>query len=163
MTKLLDTVAQFFSQNDWQFDRHDEESTLVAGYQGENGKWPFFAWAREDEHQVVLYSQVPAPIPEGKLLAVAEYITRANYDMIIGSFELNLDDGDCRFKTSIDVADGELTIGMVEEMAGANVVMMDRYLYGLIEVVENDVEPAAAIAEVEAETEPSDDGERLLD
>ena len=150
MSNLLDTVAQFFTDTGWEFSRDDQESILLTGYEGDNGRWPFFAWAIEEHHQVALYSQMPAPIPEARRGAAAEYITRANYDMIIGSFDLDLEDGDCRFKTSIDVTSDRLSVALVGQMVLANVIMMDRYLPGLIEVIENDVEPAVAVAAVEA-------------
>ena len=35
--------------------------------------------------------------------AIAEFLTRTNYSMIIGNFELDFADGEIRYKTSIDV------------------------------------------------------------
>jgi len=41
--------------------------------------------------------------------AVAEFINRANYGIIIGNFEMDFADGEIRYKTSIDVQGDKLT------------------------------------------------------
>jgi hypothetical protein len=149
VSPIIDTVASFFEANSWPFNRAEDESVLMTGYQGESGKWPCFAWTHEEQKQFVFYSVCPVSAPEAKRSAVAEFITRANFEMIIGNFELDFEDGEIRFKTSIDVQEDRLTIALVQQMVIANVVMMDRYLSGLLQVISSDVAPKDALAAIE--------------
>lgn len=158
MSNLLDVVTDFFEANAWPFTRPEGESVLLTGYQGEHGKWPCFAWVHEPQSQFVFYSTSPVTAPENKRAAVAEFITRANYELILGNFELDYEDGEIRFKTSIDVQDDRLTQSLVQQLVVANVVMMDRYLPGLMLVISSDISPKDAVAKVEgvvSSTEPT--------
>ena len=80
---------------------------------------------------------------------MAEFITRANYGMIVGSFEMDYGDGEVRYKTSIDVEGDRLSLGLVRQLVYINVLMMDRYLPGIMKVAYGDVDPAAAIDSIE--------------
>jgi hypothetical protein len=69
--------------------------------------------------------------------------------MIIGNFELDFTDGEIRYKTSIDVEGANLTFTQIKRLVYANVMMMDQYLPGIMSVIDSDVEPKDAIAQIE--------------
>ena len=71
--------------------------------------------------------------------------------MVIGNFELDYSDGEIRFKSSLDVEDSELTEPMVRSAVYWAVVMMDKYLPGLLQVIGGDIRPVDAIDDIEAE------------
>jgi hypothetical protein len=107
--------------------------------------------AREEFNQFVFYSVCPATAPEDKRLAVSEFLTRANYGLVVGNFELDMEDGEIRYKTSIDTAGTALDEAMVKSAVYMNVWMMDRYLPGIMATIYGGVAPADAIAQVESE------------
>ena len=80
---------------------------------------------------------------------MAEFMTRANYGMIVGNFELNYEDGEVRYKTSIDIGDSDLSLMLVKQIVYPNVATMDLYLPGLMAVIYSDASPADAIAKIE--------------
>ena len=80
---------------------------------------------------------------------MAEFITRANYGMIIGNFELDFSDGEVRYKTSIDVEGAELVPAVIRQLVYANVLTMDRYLKGIMAVAFGGVDPEMAVKSVE--------------
>lgn len=82
--------------------------------------------------------------------AIGKFINRANYSIIIGNFELNFADGEIRYKTSIDVEGDRLTSALIKRLVYANVTMMDEYLPGIKSVIEGDVSPVDAIAQIES-------------
>lgn len=53
-------------------------------------------------------------VPEDRRLALAEFLTRANYGLFIGNFEMDWQDGEVRYKTSIDVAGDRLSTALVQ-------------------------------------------------
>jgi hypothetical protein len=150
MGRLLDAMVGFFRADDWNFTEVEGKDVLRMGFSGDNGQWTCFAQAREQQEQFVFYSICPVKAPEEKRPAVAELLTRANYGLVVGNFELDYSDGEVRYKTSIAAKEGEtLTPGLIKHAVYANVLTMDRYLPGIMSVLYSDVSPADAIAKVE--------------
>jgi hypothetical protein len=80
----------------------------------------------------------------------ARFITRANYGLAIGDFELDLDDGQLQFRSSVDFGG----VGLSEELI-ANVILpamsaVERYGDALIEVLGGTKDAQSAIEEVES-------------
>jgi len=149
--QILEEIIDFFTEDDWPFTKIKGEPVLRMAFQGKNGKWTCYAKARVEREQFVFYSVCPVNAPENKRLAIAEFLTRANSGMIIGNFELDFADGEIRYKTSIDVQGDFLSFELIKQLVYANVTMMDEYLPGIICVIDGDVSPEDAIAQVEGQ------------
>ncbi len=147
--KIFNTIVNFFQHENWEFQENLERQSLSLGFQGKNGKYECCAVAREEQQQMIFYSVIPLKVPENKLIAIAEFITRANYGIIIGNFELDFADGEMRYKTSIDVDGNGLNFDLIQNLVYANVTMMDEYLPGIIAVIETDVSPEDAVHSIE--------------
>ncbi|NES86849.1 MAG: YbjN domain-containing protein [Moorea sp. SIO2B7] len=148
-TYLFKNLINFFVEDDWTFTKIEGETSLRLGFNGENGRWNCYAMVREEQQQMAFYSIYPSNIPEERRLAISEFITRVNYGMIIGNFEMDFSDGEIRYKTSIDVEGENLTSTIIKNLVYSNVSMMDEYLPGILAVIEKNVSPAEAIAQIE--------------
>jgi hypothetical protein len=151
MAQIFNEMVLFFEEDEWPFEQIAELPAIRTGFAGDNGKWTCYAQAREDMEQFIFYSILPVNVPPNRLGAMAEFIARANYGMIIGNFELSYDDGEVRYKTSIDVEGDDLSFPLIKQMVYANVATMDHYLPGLMTVIYTDVTPAQAIERIEAD------------
>jgi hypothetical protein len=149
MGQILDVVAQFLEEDDWPYTKLEGKTVLRTGFSGENGQWSCFAQALEERYQFVFYSIIPNKAPEERRPAMAEFLTRANYGLLIGNFEMDFSDGEIRYKTSIDVEDDELTPALLKQLLYANVLTMDRYWPGIMAVLYSDISPADAITDIE--------------
>ena len=147
--QIFNSLVAFFEDDQWNFSGVDNLPVLSLSFTGRSGKWLCYAQAREDQEQMVFYSVCPIYAPKTRRTAVAEFITRANYGMIIGNFELDFADGEIRYKTSIDVEGSRLTAAMIKQLVYANVVIMDRYLPGLMRVIYGDASAADEIDNIE--------------
>ncbi len=149
--RALQAVAAFFSEDGWSFEQMPERPILRLPFQGKGGRWNCYAQVRvtKDVEQVLFYSVLPLNVPVEKRAAIAEFITRANYGMALGNFELDYNDGEVRYKTSVDVTDQEINGGLLRPLIYTNVLMMDKYMSGLIAVVYADVSPAEAVKQIE--------------
>ncbi len=150
MAEILDVALEFFESDGWPFTRLEGQPTLSMGFRGERGQWTCYAEVREEYQQFVFYSVCPVNAPEEKRPAAAEFLTRANYGLIVGNFEMDWDDGEIRYKTSIDVAGDHLSPALVRQLVYANVLMMDVYLPGIMLVLFGDIPPADVIEQVES-------------
>ena len=135
-------VRDFFDEDDWEFIQI-KPGLLQLAFQGEKGRWNCYARIYEAEKQFIFYSIFPVAVPEEDRMLMAEFLTKANYGMIVGNFELDLTDGELRYKTSIDVEGDRLTLALVRSLVYANVTIMDRYLPGIVAVLEGSSIPEA--------------------
>jgi hypothetical protein len=150
-TQMMNALRSFFDEDDWGYVQLEDRAILKLGFTGENGNWSCYAQCREADEQVVFYSICPITVPEKKRILVAELLTRANYGLVLGNFELDFDDGEIRYKTTADVQDGTLSQMMIKNAAYCNVLMMDKYLPGILAVIGGAQAPKDAIDEIESE------------
>jgi hypothetical protein len=148
-TRAFEAVVQYFEQDGWKFTLHDDRRTVMLGVTGKNGRYQCFVHVR-DEHPVVsVFSIAGVRVPEAKLPAMAEFLTRANYGLCLGNFEMDYSDGEVRYKTSLDIRDGELTTDMIKVLVHANFGTMDRYFPGMMAVLSGSGSPESAVARIE--------------
>ena len=146
---IFDAIVEFFERTHWNFQRHDGKSHLSMNVSGINGKWQCIAQAREAQEQFIFYSMLPINVPSDRRQKIAELLTRANYGIVIGNFEMDFRDGEVRYKTSIDVEGAELTRALLHRLVGVNLVTFDRYLPAIMSALYSDVTPQAAVEKVE--------------
>jgi hypothetical protein len=81
---------------------------------------------------------------------LAEFLTRANYGMILGNFELDFNDGEIRYKTLLDATDHLPSHAAIQHLIYTNLMIMDEYLPGIQAVLTDEVSPVEAIRAIEA-------------
>ena len=90
---------------------------------------------REDNFSTL--TAIPLAADKNSRLAVAEYLTRVNFNMRNGNFELDMETGEIRFKTYVHVGGGRPDRGATR-LADAVLfpfLMLDRFGDGLLEVL----------------------------
>src|SRR2546423_10749376 len=105
------------------------------------------------EERFGFYSYAPIKVPEPKRQVMAEYLTRANYQLWTGCFEMDFADGEVCFRTSGAAPGGTLTAELVEPIFSANVTIMDHYLPGILELIYSDRSPASIVEAIEGALE----------
>jgi len=146
--KLYQAMLTFFSEEDWEFTKLQGRLILRLAFQGKNGQWNCFALANEERQRFVFYSICPLEIPSANRGAIAEFITRANYGIEIGNFELDFDSGEMRFKTSLDVTEDRITPALIKQLVYTNVLTIDQYLPGIQAVLDGAL-PVDAVRAIE--------------
>jgi hypothetical protein len=153
------TITAYLDEIGWQYAEVGDEVTVALSFQGSEHEWRCVAQALEGRSIALFYSLAPGEVPEGRRSKVAELVARANYGMLEGAFELNVDDGELRFRTSavlgrldgeVDFAPGGLASSLVAEAVEANVFTMDVYLGAFVRVVAGEATPEEAIKQVES-------------
>ena len=148
------TLGEFLQQDGWYPQRMEGRTIYRAFFSGKNGEFPCFAQIVVPLEQFVFYCVATVHAPEELRPSVAEYITRANYGLRIGNFELDYSDGEVRYKSSLDFEGVTLTPALIRNTIYPAVTTMDRYLPGLMKVIYGGRTPYEAIAEIETEDEP---------
>jgi hypothetical protein len=147
--QLFEVLVDFFQQDQWDFIQPKGETVLRSMFQGENGQWTCYAWVIEEKKRVAFYSICPVNVPEERRNLLSELVTRANYCLLMGNFEMDYSDGEIRFKTSIDVSGDRITFALLRQLIYTNVLTMDQYLPSIMAVIYGNATPEEAIAQIE--------------
>lgn len=146
---IFNTALHFFQAENWTINQLPDQPILHLNFEGESGQWQCYAQAREIQQQFIFYSLLPIKAPESKRQAVAEYITRVNYNIIIGNFEFDFSDGEIRYKTSICVEETHLNLALIRQIVYSNLLNTDKYFPGILQVIAGDASPEEALAAIE--------------
>lgn len=147
MPFALEAVAAFLTQEEWPYE--EVGGFLRCRFQGNSGEWICLAHTIPASNQCLFYSVAPRRTPEVLRPAVAEYLTRANWGLLIGNFELDYADGEVRYKTSIQLNGTALTSELLRPLIYGNVAAMDKYLPGLEAIIALTHTPLGAINAIE--------------
>jgi len=150
--RLMSVVRDFLKEEDWEHSPIDAQ-TLAMKFAGDHGEWTCIFRVNAITEQVVFYCYCPVICPEGRRLAMMEFLTRANYGMNVGNFELDLDDGEVRFRSGLDVEGAELTSALLRNQAWSSCNILDLYLPGILEVLTGASNPLEAIEKIEGTPE----------
>lgn len=143
------TLGQFLEADGWFPQRLPDKLIYRCLYSGKNGEYRCYANIRVEFEQFLFYVVANVRAPENTRPAVAEFLTRANFGLRIGNFELDYSDGEIRYKTSLDFEGEALTPNFIRNALYPAVQNMDRYFAGLLHVMYGGRLPAEVIAEIE--------------
>jgi hypothetical protein len=149
--QAFDLLSSFLDEDEWFPRRIDGKYAYSMSYSGKNGDLRCYAIIRVDLEEFLFYAVAPVKVPEKVHLAMSEYLTRANYGLRIGNFELDYSDGEVRYKSSLDFEGQILTQQLIRNAIYPAVHTMDRYLTGLLRVSYGGATPIEAIEEVEGD------------
>lgn len=146
-------VGEVLEEDGWFPQQLDDKYIYSMSYNGKNGTLRCYAQVRVDLEQFVFYVVAPVKVPPASLAIASEYITRANYGMRIGNFELDYSDGEVRYKSSFDFEGGTLNPEFIKHAIYPAVETLDRYLPGLLGVIYGGKTAEEAIVEIETSGE----------
>ena len=149
MAEALEQVVELFRAKDWKFEVDEENDLVRTGIQGENGDWQVMAAASEDDPAFLMLSFFPQKCPAQRRVSCAELLTRINFGMMVGCFEMDYDSGRIHFKTTLPFAQGALDPELLNNVVMFNLACMDRFLPAIMSVIYAGTSPAKALAAVE--------------
>ena len=130
--QIVDAVRDWLDGDDWHYEYNAEKHCIKMGIslKGKIKSGTIFIRFREDRYTVYLY----APISGDKdnLEELNKYLTMANYGLPNGNFELDVHDGEIRYKAFVN-CDGLETLPpeIIKDSIYVCCVMMDRYGDGI--------------------------------
>lgn len=100
--KLAKSVYEGFctmlDNNDWHYDRHDDDLTITCGARGEDLPMEFIIMVNTAAQVVSVYSMMPTKMPEDKRVEGAIAVAMANHGMVNGHFDYDVSDGSILYK-----------------------------------------------------------------
>ncbi|NDJ53951.1 MAG: YbjN domain-containing protein [Chloroflexi bacterium] len=147
--RAFDALRLWLEDDGWYPSQLGDRSIFGVRFAGKNGDMHCFAQIIPDLELFLFYVVAPVKVPEEIRPAVAEFITRANYGMRIGNFEMDYRDGEVRYKSSLDFEGEMLSDNWIKHAVYPAAQTMDRYLHGLMRVIYGVMTPFEAIEEIE--------------
>ncbi len=124
---LKDAELIYFSRN------HGDRICLMLT--GDEAAYWVNIIAQDDTEQLIITINDSQIIPEAKRYLASEYMTRINYNLILGCFEMDFNDGTYRFRISVDIEEGRLSTSMVGRMLKTALMTMERHRSGLMKIL----------------------------
>jgi hypothetical protein len=101
---------------------------------------------------------LPLFVPKAQLSAMAEVLCRINYNLYSGAFEMDMTDGELRYRNALPLIDGIPTDEQLTWLVFWSWGLVKRYSPAMIEVLTGACSPETAIGKIEAQGT-----QRLLD
>ena len=154
MSKLQDSVVRYLDSQNWVYD-FDEERRFYSLRMSlecvDSCRLVIDLKENEAGEDIgfLCYSFFPISVPESKRDAAAQFLTRANYNLLNGNFEMDYEDGEVRYKVMTRCGDIDYDPESMEVIVDCGFAMLDRYGPGLLSVIYSNTNPKEACASCE--------------
>ena len=150
MNTLTTLVQELLSEHGYQClkdDRHD--NTLHGRVSLQSGHFGLVIDTGTDPDEMNIYLYLPDKVPEAKRYTVMEYLTRVNWHLPTGHFEIDLDDGRVRFVTNQLAHDGKLPVELMLTLMRNALDRVETFFPGILRIVHGNLHAVAALTEIE--------------
>lgn len=135
--KIADVIQEFLRADKWNFDEVNEDGVIrfTCSLKCKFRRCSIQISVRKTSYMIL--AAFPITADEESRAAVAEFITRANYGLVLGCFEMDFADGEVRYRTSQYCGDEDVLISqeIVKETLYVTLSMLERYGTALLEVM----------------------------
>ena len=132
MNMQINIIKEFLKSQKWQFTQVKGENVLLFGIDGINGKFQCIANLIKKEKRFIFFSVCGANTPPNKKQSMLELLNYLNYELFFGNFEMDLEEGEIRFRTSISLKNIELNQNLIEELIMTSIITMDKSLPSIL-------------------------------
>jgi hypothetical protein len=147
-----ETALTFFARHldglKWKYHRSTDRPSLFSGFNGSDVLWDFNMVARQKsdgDFLLAVSSFIPNKSRPERRAAVAELLTRINWELSLGCFEMNYADGEIRFRTSMILPGADITDAIADHLVRSNLCIVDERMPQIMAVLYSDVIPEDAL------------------
>jgi hypothetical protein len=151
-TPLAAAVKAYLDSQGYTYDYDSEYGTFDYGMNLDSklNSCDMLISIREDGFSVFALSPISGnPSDMEGMRRISEYLTRANYTLFIGNFEMNFENGDILYRTAVMTGGRIPSTSEIEWLVDMPTVMMDKFGNGLAQVVLMNADPKKAFDAVE--------------
>ena len=149
--QIFEAVVKYFEEEHWKYLWVETagETRLFTQMPRKNGDFLYMIRVREEKDELVFYTYYEVKVPESKRQEAAAFFTQVNDGLTIGNFEMNMEDGEARFRMGVAVTDRPLTSSEIDHLVVSGLSTAEHYLPGLMAVIGGDEPLKGAMALVE--------------
>lgn len=147
-TPIVDCLKQYFDNKKWHYtyypprDADSQQSHhLSLRMRSKQLDCGYLFRVQEQNELLAVYGILPFLIPESHQSAAMLLITQINYDMLIGNLEMDVNDGEIRYKNAIDVEALGINDAIIEHLL-QSVIAMTTVAYEVFSDLLNTQDPS---------------------
>lgn len=148
---ILSTLAyEILSEHGYPVVQSEERNGSVSSLINlDSGTYRFELISGMQGQDFTLYLRMPENIPERHCFAVMELLTRLNYRLAVGHFEMDLDDGEVRFVHRQLTEDSDFSRNLLLTLMRISLDLVDTWYPGMLRIVQDGLHPQAVLAEID--------------
>lgn len=131
---LAAQLEQFFVAQSIKYDFHNEQLIRLKLHGDNEVSWTELIRIEEDEELIVLYAIFPTLVEVQQREQVALQLINENYDLINGAFEMDIADGELRFRSTLLCPKGIDQLSM-KQLLNEHVQIMEQYIPSFIDMM----------------------------
>ena len=134
-TPIIDCLKRYFNDKQWHYTHYQPKSIsnrstdsqqshyLSLRMRNKNIDCGYLFRVQEKNKLLAVYGILPFLIPESHQSAAMLLITQINYDLLIGNLEMDVNDGEIRYKHAIDVEAVGISNDIIEHLLQSVIAM----------------------------------------
>jgi len=150
---IADAVNDFLKEDKWKYFFDESKGVFKFGLRmgGKLHNIDYRIAVHKGDYVVYAFSPIGVDEHDKSMLQdMSVFITRANYGMTCGNFEMDMRDGEIRFKCYVSCEGNAVpTKEIIRESIYIPAKMYDRYAPGILGIVFQEKDPETMIAECE--------------
>lgn len=151
---MFSNLTNYLNSNDIQYAAVKKQTAVAFSMKAENGIFQCFAEVKEELNIFIFYSTFGFVIPENRRVFFCELLTRINCGLVMGNFELDMNEGELRYKTSIDYEGGDLIDKFIENIISSNLSVIDSYCDVILHSINSELSAKDLLQKYEETDEP---------
>lgn len=145
---IVDYLKQYFNDKQWHYTHYRPKTNdsqqshhLSLRMRNKQLECGYLFRVQEKNNLLAVYGILPFLVPESHQNAAMLLITQINYDMLIGNLEMDVNDGEIRYKHAIDVEAVGINDHILENLL-QSVIAMTTVAYEIFDDLINTQDPA---------------------
>ncbi len=165
MSLAFQQLTQLMDEQDYRYRQRGEEETISADFKTRVAAYHVVMKVETEFEMFQIFGYAPVVMPEGARRAIAEAVTRANYGLRVGKFELDMNDGELRYQVAHILTGGNLDPVVADRCIGTTMAMLDHYFPAMLSIAfgNEPAEEAIMFAEFGARCSAPDEHEEDSD
>ncbi len=135
MPHYYETVVQHLRAKKIHFSENGKQDAVFFSVAGENGHWGIRVQIFEEMERVLIVSSPGVPCPENRRVALSEFLNRINSGLMQGNFDLDMNDGQTRFRTCLECSGQTLSESHLDLFFCLHFTTLDHYFSSLMRVI----------------------------
>lgn len=142
---IMQTVCRYMKEENWTHSVDEAKGMVFCYVAGEHGTLSCMLVIDEKMQCLSIYTHMGVVVPSIKRLRMADFIARANYALLLGCFELDVDSGELHFRLSLPLAESELSRQQLRDLISTDIYMVDCYYPGIMMLIYQNATAAESI------------------
>jgi hypothetical protein len=151
----LDYFKYYLDGLEWKYYCVADKPVLFCGFNGKDVLWDFDIKAKDNGDgffHLSVTSFIPNKARPERRAAAVEIISRINWELTHGCFEMKHSDGEIRFRTSIILPGAEITHAIVGYLVYSNISTVDERVSQIMATLYSSKSPESVMKPKEPET-----------